>query len=109
MLTLKQETVLIDRIKSLSELELDSLLKEIGQHLRKNNLEHLIDNSFDIETFEDELREAEDRIEELEDYQSKLEDINRIADDLKDTDELQEDAYEVLIEGIKEITDLSNI
>lgn len=104
MLTLKQETVLIERIKKLSELELDGLLKQIGEHLRKNNLEHLIDNSFDIETHEDELNDANNVIEELESSMGK---IHSITMDVEDIDELDEKAHEKLINAIQEISNIA--
>lgn len=102
MLTLKQEDRLIKKITSLTELELSSIIKRIAEHLKKNNLEHLIDESFDIETYEDELEDAQDRIEVLE---STLSDILSIAE-MIDLDDMDEDVVE---DKISEIQNLASV
>lgn len=102
MLTLKQEDRLIKKITSLTELELSSIIKRIAEHLQKNNLEHLIDESFDIETYEDELEDAQDRIEVLE---STLSDILSIAE-MIDLDDMDEDVVE---DKISEIQNLASV
>lgn len=63
MITAYEQEVLLDKIKELSELEFVSVLKQMAEHLRQNNWEHIIDDCFDIETYEDELEEARERLD----------------------------------------------
>jgi phage shock protein A len=66
--------LLLIQIQSLTELELDDFLQGIGQHLSKNNLEHLIDRAFDMEGNQDRIDELEDENELLE---SKVEELEK--------------------------------
>lgn len=72
MITVEQHEKLIDKISKLSELELDDLLKDIGLHLRKNNLEHLINNAFVIDDFEGEIEALQDQVSRLESDKDEL-------------------------------------
>jgi hypothetical protein len=78
MITLRQEEKLIERIRSLSELELSSLLKEVSIHIRNNKLDHLVDSTFEsearhsLEVTENELIDANNRITELDDEVADL-------------------------------------
>jgi hypothetical protein len=78
MITLRQEEKLIERIQSLSELELSSLLKEVSIHIRNNKLDHLVDSTFEsearhsLEVTENELIDANNRITELSDEVADL-------------------------------------
>jgi len=66
MITVKQHERLIDKITSLSELELDQLLQDIGQHLYKNNLEHLIDNAFQLDDQTEQIEELEEELKNMD-------------------------------------------
>jgi cell division protein FtsB len=77
MITVKQHEKLIDKISGLSEIELDQLLKDVGEHLRKNNLEHLIDNAFQMDDQTDEIEGLEQRVSELESEIDTLESDSR--------------------------------
>jgi hypothetical protein len=50
MITVKQQSKFMDRIKAMSELELASFLEELFEHLDKNKMMHLVikDNSSEI-------------------------------------------------------------
>lgn len=81
MITLKQEESLIDQVKALSEIEFSSLLREMSQHLRRNHWEHMIDDCFEIETYEDELDEMTSKKNECLDRAMQAEEkLNEIRD-----------------------------
>lgn len=75
MLTVKQHERLIDKISSLSEIELDALLKDIIDHLRRNNLNHLIQSACDVDDLE----------ATIDDLSNELQNIKRERDDLQGT------------------------
>lgn len=98
MITVRQHEKLIDKISKLSELELDELLKDIGNHLHKNNLEHLIDNAFQIDDFEGEIDELNEKVEELEEKletaESEKQNIeSRMEDAVELLEEMQEEPF----------------
>jgi predicted nucleic acid-binding Zn-ribbon protein len=70
--------LIMSQVGRLSELELDDLLKEIGHYLSKNNLEHLINNSFDMDGDSTRVLELEEELEDAEDEISRLK--SRIQD-----------------------------
>lgn len=81
MITAKTEQELIDRIKTLTELEFSALLTEMAAHLRKNNWEHIIDECFDIETYEEELDSANEEVLHWKDlYRTEEAKIQKIRD-----------------------------
>lgn len=80
-MTLKQENKLIDRIKSLSELELTTLIEELRDHFRKNKLNHVFDDVTDCSHLQDEINELEEKVESLEE---KLEESNSDAQHWED-------------------------
>jgi chromosome segregation ATPase len=98
MITVKQHEKLIDKISKLSELELDDLLKDIGLHLRKNNLEHLINSAFQIDDFEGEIDELNNKLEKveekLEDAESEKQHLeSKIEDAVELLEEMQEEPF----------------
>src|SRR5688500_11704885 len=107
MITTRQHEKLIDRIKGLSELELDDLLKDIGQHLRKNKMEHLIDNAFDMDDHTEQIEELEEDVRELETEKDgltdKLHEIFMICESVEDTEEFEEEAFNELKVAINQI------
>lgn len=52
-------------IENLNELETLALLQRIGEHLRKNKMEHLIDQVFDLDDLAGEIDELKEEIESL--------------------------------------------
>lgn len=102
MITVKQESKLLERIKTLSELEFSALLKEMADHIGKNHWEHIIDECFEIETFADELEEMEDERNYL---QHKLEEIDLICESVEDVEEFEDDGFEKLSSAINKIRD----
>ena len=107
MITVQQHEKLIDRIASLSELELDSLLKDIGQHLQKNNLEHLIDNAFQVDDQAEEIEGLEAEVQELEE---KIELLETDRDNLQvKIDEAVDLLEDVCPDGHDSLSDKSKI
>lgn len=107
MITVKQQEKLIDRIKGLSELELDGFLEELSSHIRKNNLIHLIDSNFNLNDHAAELEDLERDYRDLETEKDKLVDdlfdINSLCKRAEDIEEFEEGAFDELKSIIKEI------
>lgn len=110
MITVKQHEKLIDRITSLSEIELDQLLKDIGQHLHKNKLEHLIDAAFQLDDQADEIRDLEYDLEELEKQKDKaidkLDGVRILCNKATDIEEFEDKAFERLMAVVEEIIEV---
>lgn len=79
MITTKQESVLIKKIKSLTELELQSLFEELADHIRKNNLSEVIQRALDIDNLREEYDVLERNFNELEEERDDLSDRMRTA------------------------------
>lgn len=67
MLTLDRQEILIDRLKSLTELELQTVFEELAEHLRKQKLSHVAHTAFggnpkELEDLRDEIAELEEKI-----------------------------------------------
>jgi predicted nuclease with TOPRIM domain len=67
MITIRQHDKLINKIKTLSEIELDQLLSDLAEYINKNNLNHLADNAFRFNDQSDEVASLEDEVDRLED------------------------------------------
>lgn len=107
ILTARQHEKLIDRIATLSELELDQLLKDIGQLLRKNKQEHLIDDAFDMDDWRERVSDLEYEVEKMEneqsDFDSLIQRVNELCDEADDIEDFEEDSIEQLRVIIKKI------
>lgn len=114
MITLKQESTLIESLKSLTELELQSVFEELAGHIYKYNLSEAVQQALDVHDFRSEILELEDDIENLKedkyDYKSKCE---RAVDALEDLEEslknIKSDFYKdvkIIIEILSENSDL---
>jgi len=103
MITIKQESKILDRVKSMSELEFSSFLSELSQHIRKNKWEHVINECFEIETFEAGNSELQEELEDMTKEKDDMVDIlSKISDLCDEADEFDDDIYEV-IEEIKKL------
>ena len=77
MITLQKEEKLIDKLCSLTELEIQPILKELREHLYKNKMGHLMeDNLQRVEELEDEV---EDLKEEIQGLESTLDEIKMLC------------------------------
>lgn len=73
MITAQHQQLLVETIRSLSELELDDLFREVADHCRKNHLSHLLENHFDVEDLQSQVDELEEKVDKLQDDNSDLE------------------------------------
>lgn len=116
MITVKQHEKLIDRIKSLSELELTSFMEDFAVHIRGNNLTHLIDNSFNLRDQDDEIEDLEHDLEKMErdlekmerekeDAEEKLSEIENLCYVAMDVEEFEEDAFAQVQKIVQQIKD----
>lgn len=107
MITQKQEIKLLERVRSLSELEMQSFIEELIDHLEKHKMLHLIIGNTD---YEEEIEKLEDKIEELEseieDKDNTLEQIQDICSDADEIEEFEESAFDELKDGFKSIKKL---
>lgn len=94
MVTLKQESILLKKLKGLTELELHSLFEEFAEHVHKNNLEEAVRQALDLNDLRSEIASLEDDIEDEQEenrgYRSKcrrasgiLEAIENLDDDIQ--------------------------
>jgi uncharacterized protein YlxW (UPF0749 family) len=89
---------LIEDIKLLPEIELDELLREVATHLRKNDMEHLIDSAFNPYDQDDEIQDLEESVAELEhkieDTESELQQLQVKVDlAINKLEELSEEEF----------------
>lgn len=91
MITAKQESVLLKKIKSLTELEFSALLTEMAEHIRKNNWEHIIDECFDIDDYSGEIEDLqgdnESMRDELDDFKSERREVLDILEGIENIDD----------------------
>lgn len=94
MITIKQESVLLKKLKSLTELELVCVFEELADHIQKNRLTEAVQVALDLDDLRSEIdsleRDVEDAQEEASDWESKcqhaqnaLSDIENLDDDLQ--------------------------
>lgn len=94
MITIKQQEKLLGRIKTLSELELEAVFKEICEHLQRNDMRHIIKNVIDPDDFESEAEELTDTLSDMENERDEK------IDDLSTIDSICDEA-----EGIEDFED----
>lgn len=95
--------MLLKKIKSLTELEFSSLLKEMSDHIYKNRWSHIIDECFDIDTHEEELEELQRDFETATDEKDDLEDKIYKAVDMLDELEIIDDDLQKEVDKIKDV------
>jgi peptidoglycan hydrolase CwlO-like protein len=74
MLTLKTENRILTRLKSLTEIELQSLFDELRPYLEKNKMLHVLTDE-----------NVSELHKEIDNIQEELDDIERERDSLKET------------------------
>lgn len=94
MITVKQESKLLEKIKSMTELEFTTFFEELADHIEKQNWEHIVERHFTrVAEVEQELEDSNSSLEacerdnhylnnEIRDYQLKLAVISEKLDDL---------------------------
>lgn len=111
MITTKQQEKLINRFESLSELELDSVIEDLYAVLSKNRLTHLIDRhngntelEEEVEGLEYDLKKSEQEVDDLKD---KLMEITNLCEDVEDTEDFEDGAFEELKKALVQIKSIS--
>lgn len=77
MVTVLQQSRIMDKIKSMSELELSGLIDEIRTHCDKNKMSHLFHDD-QVQDLEHELENAEEELNSMEREKDNL--VDRIDD-----------------------------
>lgn len=96
-------------ISALNELETLDLLKELSEHMRREKMEHLIDQVYDMYDFKEEISDLEDEVSDLEKKIDELEGDNLhlsgdMGDALKVAQGMNPDSgHDVLQEQINQI------
>jgi hypothetical protein len=75
MLTLKTEEKLINRLKSLSEIELESVLDELYEHLVKNKMLHVANSAFGQDEIDELSHKLDEKTDEFDLVESELDDL----------------------------------
>jgi hypothetical protein len=81
MITVLEQTELVERLKTLSELEWESLIEELEPHITKTELNHVFDELSGGSDLKDQIQSLEDDVEKLE---NKIEKYKEILDDISD-------------------------
>lgn len=67
MITVKQESKLLEKIKSMTELEFVTFFEELSDHIKKHNWDHVVKSRFGKEEeLEEEIQSLESSLEESE-------------------------------------------
>lgn len=104
MITLKQESVLLKKLKSLTELELISVLQEFSDHIRKKNLSDAVQQALDVDDLRSELKSLERDIEDLEEDKEELESrMQHAISILEDIENLDDDVEKLIKKAIREL------
>lgn len=104
MINIKQESILIKKLKSLTELELVSVFEELADHISKNRLSEAVQQALDIEDLRKDVASLENDVEELEDDKKDLENkIDDAREILEGIETLDDDAQKEIDKAISEL------
>lgn len=102
MITVKQESILIKKLKSLTEIELIAVFEELAEHIYKYNMEEGVRQALDVHNYRGDIEslegDLEDEREEKYEYKSKCE---RATEVLEDIENLDDDIQKQIDEAIK--------
>lgn len=107
MITLKKQEKIIERLKSLTEMDLKTVLEELRDHINFNEWGDMVNEVFGTDEAIKEANDLRDEIEELENEMQKKNDtlfnINVIASKADDIEEFEEGSFYELKRFINEI------
>lgn len=110
-MTVGQQSKLMERIESLSELEFSSLIDEIFAHVARNKWQHLVDSASDLEDIRGQLEDTTEELtqsdKEIESLKEVIRDINDFTVNVMDVEEFEEGAFDKLKCAIREINELT--
>ena len=106
MITVNQEYKIIQKLKSLSEIEFESIIEQLASHIEKNKWRHIVEKYFvdtnaltDLESANDELQS------EVDDLEKKIFEIEMLCDEGIGIDEDDDNAFEELQKVVSKIKD----
>jgi hypothetical protein len=70
MITLKQESVLVKKLKSLTELELQAVFEELYDHIVSNRMYPMVETVFQLPDLTNEISDLENELEEVREERS---------------------------------------
>lgn len=107
MITLKKQEKIIERLKSLTEMDLKTVLEELRDHINFNNWGDMVNEVFGTD---DAIQEANNLREEIEALENDIEEKNDtlfnikvIASKADDIEEYEEESFDELKRFINEI------
>lgn len=74
MITVKQESKLLEKIKSMTELEFVTFFEELGDHIEFEGWQHVIKKYYNADDFEHQIEDLNETIETLEGDNRRLND-----------------------------------
>lgn len=93
MITAQHKSLLVETLKSMTPLELSSLLEEVADHFKREKLVPIIKKAFDFHGYEDDVEDLENRLgeaeEEASDMRNALDEVGMICDLAKETDDAE--------------------
>jgi len=102
MMTLKQESVLVKKLKSLTELELQAVFEELYDHIVKNRMYPMVESVFQLNNLTEEINNLEDELEEVKEKRSELQSMcERAAILLENIEEIDDEVQKELDKAIE--------
>jgi hypothetical protein len=90
MVTAQHQTLIAETLKSMTPLELQSLLEEVAPHFKRERLIPILKKAFDFQEFEHDIDDLESKIDDLETeaYENTqiIEDVAFLCMNAKETD-----------------------
>lgn len=107
MITLKKQEKIIEKLKSLTEMDLKTVLEELRDHINFNEWGDMVNEVFGTDDAIKEADNLREEIEELENEMQKKDDtlfnIKIIASKADDIEEWQEESFNELKRFLNEI------
>lgn len=106
MITVKQESKLLEKIKSMTELEFVTFFEELSEHITKNQWHHIVTERFFKDEISYEEQELHDKIEQLEnDALTYVAALSTIHDECGDNEEETDvDTLKKFLQRVKELS-----
>jgi hypothetical protein len=85
MITAQHQLLLAETLKSMTPIELTSLLEDIADHFKREKLVPIIKKAFDFDEYESDVLDLEEQLDEAKDA---LSDISRLCLSVTDKDDV---------------------
>lgn len=108
MITVKQESKLLEKIKSMTELELYGFWEQLYDYMEQEKMLHVVEQVFRLEDREDEIDKLKDELSDMEEERDdKVMDLATI-DSICDEVDLDDTEVSDLQDAIKRIQKVCN-